>query len=343
MHACGLPIVVPSPRLLQISHCTMAVVVLPPPTTNWLSAHERSRLRRKTRKLGQLLGYMPHIIDHGTHTKYPYCGVHPTNQHPTDRITAEGSKRHEVALPRSAPSSRPSTAGSTYSESGSSKFKLSSANRNASLSSWDPPKFHKRRALSCDDGEGIGGPPLLQVLHPDVSRLSYVSVDEEPRKGPVNANTVRRQKMDKLRRVLGDDVPSKLVFKRSRYATIGIQVDDLEFDDSDSEESDVEFAVSPTSSLETDVDSEGEEEEKELPPIPRAVTSPRDSLLVPTAHKARRTSSIKRKPVPRMEAPTPPTPSMDIDELERAVEADIKKLFDIIEEECRALRNGTAH
>ncbi|KIY72263.1 hypothetical protein CYLTODRAFT_486479 [Cylindrobasidium torrendii FP15055 ss-10] len=298
----------------------MAVVVLPPPTTNWLTAHERSKLRRKTRKLGQLLGYMPHIVDE-------------------DRITHtyEPKRLHELDLSRSAPSSRPSTAGSTYS---GSSTKLSSTHRTAYLSTWS----HKRRTLSYDDRLSVG-PPLLQVHHPDANRLSCLSTTSTEEEkvvpaGPVNANTMRRQKMDKLRRVLGDDVPPKLVFKRSRYATVGIQVDDLESDVSDSD-LDSESAVSPTSSLETYVDSDVEEE-KELPPVPRA-TSPRDSLLVPTAHKARRTSSIKRKPVPKMELPPPPTPQMDIDELERAVDADIRRLFDIIEEECKALRNGGTH
>lgn len=102
---------------------------------------------------------------------------------------------------------------------------------------------------------------------------------------PTN-NTLRRQKLDRLRRKLGDGIPFDLVFPSP--------------DDDESEDS-----KSTTSSPLT----------KDLPPLPRQserkITSARDSLIVMTTSPSRPGYRIKRKPVPKIMAsrPAPPPPS----------------------------------
>ncbi|KAF8915744.1 hypothetical protein CPB85DRAFT_1432754 [Mucidula mucida] len=296
-----------------------SIVLTPPPTTNWLTMRERAQLRRKAKKLGQLLGSVPHVIDGSEMSR----GSIPFD------LLSSSSTLSSV----SSGSSRPSTASSTDST-------FSSLSRATSLSSYDRPEsrssLRARRAFSGDSWPKAL--PLLRLSKPspslrsipgspaypaDTHYLSFSSAlsssddEDSPTFKMPSPNASRRRKMDKLRRTLGDGVPLDLVFPAGKET------------------------VPPPKSLLPIIDivppSPVTEVTKDLPPIPATRhSSPRDSMSFPSPHKARR--MVRRKPVPvliptRAVPPPPPPPPMSIEELERAIDEDMRRLFDIIEDD----------
>ncbi|KAF9021345.1 hypothetical protein BDZ89DRAFT_245363 [Hymenopellis radicata] len=296
-----------------------SIVSSPPPTTNWLTMRERAQLRRKAKKLGQLLGSVPHVMD----------GSDMSN----------GSIFFDL---RSSSSSLSSSSSGSSSPSTDSTF--SSLSRTTSLSSYERPQsrssIRARRAFSGDSwpkalpllrlskaSQSLRSIPGSPAYPADAHYLSFSSAlsssDEEESEEPPtlkipSPNTSRRHKMDKLRRTLGDGVPLDLVFPADKVPT--------------PKSSEEQTPLPPI--IDVVAPPPVTEATKDLPPLPATKhSSPRDSMSFPSPHKARRT--VRRKPVPvliPMRA-VPPPPPMSIEELERVIDEDMQRLYDIIEDD----------
>ncbi|KAK0475760.1 hypothetical protein IW261DRAFT_1492732 [Armillaria novae-zelandiae] len=227
---------------------TKIVFPAPPPTTNCLSSVERSRLLRKTKKLERVLGSAPHFIDDPLIVDLPFAG-------------------DSESIP-----SRPSTSSRSSVDSSRSLYRVTSIDRPRSRST-------PARRLSASVWPS-SKPPLMKLsktlpLAADASSPSVMTPPDSPMAPAIPSHSsLRRQKMDRLRRKLGDGVPVDLVFPKQRE-----------------EKTFVPVLLSP-------------------PPVPPKPLHSRDSMSYPSPHRAVR--KVKRKPVPyfdlsELDAPLPPS------------------------------------
>ncbi|KAI8986915.1 hypothetical protein BD414DRAFT_415740 [Trametes punicea] len=202
----------------------------PPPTRNELTAEQRAKLIRTNNKLGQLLGSTPHVLD-STHRgdAGEGCGsqsftVHqPREEDPalpkTPMSTRNPFRTHgrSKSLPKADMDALRANSPESVSSNGSSSSRRSSS----STRSFTDPELAWRSPYALT-GER---PPLLKLSTPSPSckpRLETipgsppfdqltVTIDPPSFTIPSDAST-RREKMRRLRRKLGDDVPADLVF-----------------------------------------------------------------------------------------------------------------------------------
>ncbi|EAU86664.1 hypothetical protein CC1G_07322 [Coprinopsis cinerea okayama7 len=290
-----------------MSSQTKVVFPPPPPTTNSLTAQQRSQLLRKTKKIEQILGAAPHLLDTAStdvptpvHVSFPAQRPASYSHHKTR------SSIDSFASISSASSSSvfSSTTASTGSASLSRSSSLSSPSRQGStLRKPNPaPRQTLPSAPSYEDWSA-SKPPFLLLSHPqspiDVSPLNhsdkpnrYTLTPSIPKTAKqalpptMNFNSMgstRKSKMDRIRRKLGHEVPIELVFPTS----------------SDSDESD--STASPASPSADSIAAFV----FPPPPVPRTKKTPgtisgaRDSLTEETIHHAKRNQPLPPLPPPR--------------------------------------------
>ncbi|KAK0488031.1 hypothetical protein EDD18DRAFT_1110647 [Armillaria luteobubalina] len=248
---------------------TKIVFPPPPPTTNCLSSLERSRLLRKTKKLERVLGSAPHFIDDpSVILDLPFVG-------------------DSESIP-----SRPSTSSRSSVDSSRSLYRVTSIDRPRSRSM-------PSRRLSVEEPWPSSKPPLMKLskspgalpsipaspLAADSFSPSVMTPPDSPMAPEFTIpshNSLRRQKMDRLRRKLGDGVPVDLVFPKQRESVVVQAKVEKKF---------IPVLLSP-------------------PPVPPKPLQSRDSMSYPSPHRAVR--KVKRKPVPyfdlsELDAATPPS------------------------------------
>ncbi|KAI0330279.1 hypothetical protein GY45DRAFT_1251017 [Cubamyces sp. BRFM 1775] len=210
----------------------------PPPTRNELTAEQRAKLIRTNNKLGQVLGSTPHVLDltyriqrieiEEVPPKSPISVRNPFRMHGRNRSLP---KSEEGSLRAKSPDSVSSGS------SGSSRKSTTSIRVHTETDqAWRSP-YPVTRAR----------PPLLKLSAPCSSRKPQLetipgsppfdqltsSLDPPTFSIPTDA-AMRREKMRRLRRKLGENVPANLVFPSA--------------EDSDSEsEEDSPLITTPTS------------------------------------------------------------------------------------------------
>ncbi|KAH9476294.1 hypothetical protein JR316_0011868 [Psilocybe cubensis] len=213
----------------------------PPPTTNELTAHQRTQLVRKTRKIEQLLGTTPRLLDTSTRPGSP---IHVSFPHSLPQRRLTKTRRSSIDSTSSA------------SSSGSGCVNRSSSLRvSRSNSNLRPINGFKHLSSEASIAELFSAyeydntAPLLRLAmesmsldtipaSPDPTRESFAVSEERPAstvfttddasssprnslvlEPPPSANSLRKQKMDRLRKKLGSDVPFDLVFPNSRESS----------------------------------------------------------------------------------------------------------------------------
>ncbi|KAJ7234760.1 hypothetical protein B0H12DRAFT_154464 [Mycena haematopus] len=295
----------------------------PPPTTNSLTSHQRSQLVRKTQKLGRILGTTPALIEESE----PMPSMLPLNlqrlavplhiqlssvysdddafaRYPSsDTLVSSGSERGSPTSLK-----RNSSISSDYSMKSGRSSPAHSVHINESWPKVDRP-FLRVAVMKPSKLEAIpqsppatGSPPPYYSPEPSHTSFTMCPIPTSRRHSSApspsfalpTTNSIRRQKMDRLRRTLGDGVPLDMVFP-------------------DEDTQPVPVFHSPTSS---------DEDLSHLaarPPPPHRIRAARDSLLVP--QPSRRSSLTAPQPV----RPPPPPPAL--------TPRDLKKLSIIAERE----------
>ncbi|KAG6909768.1 hypothetical protein DXG01_015484 [Tephrocybe rancida] len=254
----------------------------PPPTTNDLSPDERARLVRSSKKIARVLGATPRFVDSESenYTRMPSTRKPPMLRLETSLETIPASPRTPTLTPAPVPS--------------------------------------KSRTLTTRHRRS---PPLDGSL----SSSPYKAEADSPLSSPTESlfvipsqATTRRRKMDRLRRLLGEDVPVGLVFPRpSGSDSESGSEPSLTSSGGTSSEEDLSTPntspLSPTSPL-LDVDFHAEEKTSphvpHTPPRKKKITNARDSLVLPSSpSKSPRTSQNFVAPQASRPAPPPPAPS----------------------------------
>ncbi|KAF8154456.1 hypothetical protein B0H34DRAFT_523979 [Crassisporium funariophilum] len=307
----------------------------PPPTTNELTASQRTQLVRKTKKIEQIFGTTPHLVEAGleaasfhislTHGRDLSQGrLTKTRRESVDSVSSASSYGSPISpIQRSASvSSKSSSVRST-----SSRRSRASVASVESTESW--PSDMKAPLLRLAKKR-----PVLETIPASPSPTSTTFTDSalDSRRSAINndchfttftispnedpssprssvvltsfnipsTNSLRKQKMDRLRKKLGQDVPLDLVFPEV----------------ADSAQPDNIPSPSP---------SPASDRNKECPPLPpptpRAkklmgrISATRDSIAESTSiHRAKRQTPAKptvahkkSRSVPTL----PPTPNPD--------------------------------
>ncbi|PPQ78337.1 hypothetical protein CVT26_007703 [Gymnopilus dilepis] len=296
----------------------------PPPTTNELTAQQRTQLVRTSRKIEQLLGTAPRFID--TSLTEP---IHVTLSRGISQRRLTKTRRSSVDSTSSASSSESSPPpkfvqrSSSLSGNFSGMHKATSGSHRSSrstssiaLESWvnDQTIPVLRLAVQSILETIPASPDPTQTTFTDTANKPLPNAPEagsifpahkavsSPRSSVIlppltipSPSSLRKQKMDRLRKKLGDDVPLELVFPKEH----------------DVKHSENIPSHAPPANL-----------VKECPPLPppsprpvakratRRIASSRDSISgIATIHRARRqthtssagkqgTLTANRKPVP---------------------------------------------
>ncbi|KAL5505051.1 hypothetical protein ACEPAH_7714 [Sanghuangporus vaninii] len=338
----------------------------PPPTVNRLSSRQKAQLRRSTTKLARLLGEAPQVVDEmpsriGSTTKMgvstsrklqPSLSI-MSHAPGTVRAARSASLRRKVdpelyplsstlrpascdvvrsrtrgaAVSRTSSESKKSSSSRRRSRSISSEF-LMNENVNASVIENDEKGYSSFVVVSRSARVGRQHRPRPDSMVSRKSRDSLCDsvLDFEPSFYVPSATKMKREKMARVCKLLGEDVPVHLVFPVSRPD------DPAEGFSSSSPSS----SSSSSSSSDSDLDSELVLDICALPPPPptplkeiqsqiqnqtqietqtRIVSPPPPPPLPPK-------NNIKRKPVPKayfddekdlenadVEAPLPPLPT----------------------------------
>lgn len=290
-----------------------SIVFPPPPTSNSLSYRQKAQLMRSTKKLGQVLGYTPHFLDRG----------HSRMQSPCFEDWSEDEE--DWYRPASRGSTRTATSTGTGYSSGGSTSTVSSRHTRSSSSSHSTRFTKSSKSSYTHDSwsSNDAKPPLLRLAlslpyrnsQPNSPTSSNTSDEEDarftlapladernPRDSLVSptfriptATTVRLQKMDRIRKKLGEGVPVELVFP-----------------DADAVKADVKpKRIRSVTTTVIEIPATTLPPLPALPPVSRPTktrNAARDSIHSSSAHRAQR---VKRKPVPKLEpsrsAPPPPT------------------------------------
>ncbi|KAK1230173.1 hypothetical protein PQX77_006767, partial [Marasmius sp. AFHP31] len=199
----------------------------PPPTSNTLTQTQRTRLMRTTKKLSQVLGSTPQLMDIKARSSIPADIDWSDDEEDWYRPASRGSNR-------SATSGLSSSSGSTASSSLISRsISITRSRRSSSLSedsanSSKPPLLRLALASfaqrSSTANKCYPSPASANSSDEEDSRFTlHATVSESPRDSFVtspefripSSTTLRLQKMDRIRKKLGDGVPVKLVFPDS--------------------------------------------------------------------------------------------------------------------------------
>ncbi|EJF63739.1 hypothetical protein BD309DRAFT_948459 [Dichomitus squalens] len=192
----------------------------PPPTRNELSSEQRAKLIRTNNKLGQVLGSTPHVLDlsytvaPAPHTELPAPPKTPTSS----RNPFRGHARKKSSPKADLEAMRKDA---TSPDSVASRRSTSSVRVKTDELAWRTPYSVQR-------------PPLLKLLvpsSPSPSRSRKPNLDTIPgsptyeplASAPIEPPTfyipsdaaMRREKMRRVRKMLGDGVPHDLVFPSS--------------------------------------------------------------------------------------------------------------------------------
>ncbi|KZT71194.1 hypothetical protein DAEQUDRAFT_666658 [Daedalea quercina L-15889] len=198
----------------------------PPPTSNNLTPKQRAHLMRSSKKLSQVLGSTPHVLDWAgspapSHVDTPSRSTSVQSHSASIAHRRSKSSPHADRNPASErstprPSSRPSTANSSQSHTSTISHASSSSSRGEQA--WRTPYDPLHR------------PPLLKLRPPEPSNHgqrnstysdcgSEVGLPDSPTAPsfalPSEA-AIRRAKMQRLTRKLGDGVPPELVFPTTK-------------------------------------------------------------------------------------------------------------------------------
>ncbi|KAJ6516906.1 hypothetical protein C8R47DRAFT_1032392 [Mycena vitilis] len=289
---------------LDMSYPTKIAFPTPPPTTNALTSQQRSQLLRTTQKLGRLLGTTPALIEESDSMP----SMLPLNlQRLAVPLHIQLSSTYDdddalVRYPSSDTSGsergslkRNSSVSSGYSSnSGRSSPSTQSVHVNESWPKADRPflriatkRSSKLAAIPQSPPPGASPPPSYTyspepahtsfTIRPIPVSRAYTAPPPPPAFAIPSNNSMRRQKMDRLRRTLGDGVPLDMVFPEEETHAV------LSYSSASSEEDLPRTARSP--------------------PPPHRIRAARDSLLVPHPATPRRFST---GPQPARAAPPPP-------------------------------------
>ncbi|KAI0711221.1 hypothetical protein C8Q76DRAFT_570811, partial [Earliella scabrosa] len=193
----------------------------PPPTRNELSSEQRAKLIRTNNKLGQVLGSTPHVLDlsyiiPATQIELPVPPKTPTSSRNPFRKHARTKSTPNVDMEaaRASAKSPDSVASRT---STASRRSTTTVRVKTDELAWRSPYPSQR-------------PPLLQLAVPNPSRSRKPRLETIPGSPPFNQTTtvfdppsfsipseasMRREKMRRVRKMLGDGVPADLVFPSS--------------------------------------------------------------------------------------------------------------------------------
>ncbi|KAJ7149126.1 hypothetical protein C8R46DRAFT_1359116 [Mycena filopes] len=289
-----------------MSYPTKIAFPCPPPTTNSLTSQQRSQLLRTTQKLGRLLGSTPALIEESdampsmlplnlqrlaVPLHIQLSSVYSDEDH---GLYPSPSSDSGSGSERSSPTSslkRSSSLSSQHSYSTRSGTPTTTKSVHVN-DAWPAERpFLRIRAQAAPGLEAIPqSPPPYSADAPQSHHTSFTIRPAPAARYPAgppapaftmpSQNSVRRAKMDKLRRTLGDGVPLGLVFPER----------------------------SPTGSSDSDLDAE-EEEEAAAPrrraPQPQRIRTARDSLVGLGHGRALNPQATRPAPPPPPMVPSP--------------------------------------
>ncbi|KAI0635229.1 hypothetical protein C8Q77DRAFT_1072480 [Trametes polyzona] len=245
----------------------------PPPTRNELSSEQRAKLIRTNNKLGQVLGTTPHVLDLSYRVPIQRQREPELPRPKTPTVTAMKNPFRSHGRSKSLPKADAEALRANSPDSVTSS--RSAASRKSSNSASGRPIADNEQ--SWRSPYPAQRPPLLRLSTPSTSSRKP-NLETIPGSPPFDQLTtcigdppsfsipsdaaVRREKMRRLRRKLGDNVPADLVFPSSPV-------------ESDSEEEDSPLLSTPTSTA----SREWLLVQKPLPDEPYIVSEPERPLL----------------------------------------------------------------
>ncbi|KAJ7444595.1 hypothetical protein B0H11DRAFT_2088837 [Mycena galericulata] len=302
-----------------MSYPTKVAFPSPPPTTNSLTSQQRSQLLRTTQKLGRLLGTTPALIEESDsmpsilplnlqrlsvplHIQLSsvYDDGDALDRYPSS-VSSASSHDSPTSLKRNSSSSSDYSTKSGRSSMNSTR----SVHVNDSWPKCDRP-FLRIAVKSPSKLEAIpqsppatGSPPPAYSPEPPHASFTIrpiptarkVPTTPPPAFAIPSANTLRRQKMDRLRRTLGDGVPLDLVFPEEETQAVPTMRDNGPL-----------LRVAPSDPYERILASDADHPFRAPPYNPhQRIRSARDSLVI-TPRASRQQFDIQAARPP----PTPP-------------------------------------
>ncbi|CCM03444.1 uncharacterized protein FIBRA_05577 [Fibroporia radiculosa] len=204
----------------------------PPPTRNNLTAEQRAQLMRSNKKLGQVLGSTPHIVDFSLQSVPLHVNIPARRSDDILRSNSLKSHTRAKSLPQIDENSEGERSSSPASPRPSSSRSSRSSSKNSihsvdSERAWRTPYHPAQR------------PPLLKLFPADTTPTSMpeaLFATEAERSFPdsptaptfdiASEASLRMRKMRRLTRKLGEGIPIELVFPPS--------VSDVDSDDEES-------------------------------------------------------------------------------------------------------------
>ncbi|KAF8324627.1 hypothetical protein F5887DRAFT_1086354 [Amanita rubescens] len=216
----------------------------PPPTFNTLTSVERAHLRRSTNKLGRVLGITPQVIDSESDTTidddvYNHKGhVSPFASTTTESryrwstragIVASSTMRHPLSSLSCVDfhEDEPDLSNNAH-----RMASMEPKRRLDSTSTHHPPLLRVSRSSHFYSEPTVNLPPYsshvspasdgseeedsIPDLYSDTSSNSDTSEPPSPTIPPPSINALRRKKIERLQRILGEDVPVDLIFPDKR-------------------------------------------------------------------------------------------------------------------------------
>jgi len=215
---------------------TMTLSYLPPPpTSNHLDFNQKSRLIKSTRKLGQVLGTTPYLLETPSELPITLLPIGPRTASPAPSTSSCSSVESSI---KSIKRSR--RQGSIFQNSpiahsaSSSTSSLSLPGNMSSSSSLDLPSTHST-PMGRRSRDANRPPPLILhlnpvVVSPDDHRVTKHQLSTSPTPlapvfddfpmSPITPTPdtfqreadAKRRKMNKINRTFGENVPTELVF-----------------------------------------------------------------------------------------------------------------------------------
>ena len=210
----------------------------PPPTSNHLDLNQKSRLIKSTRKLGQVLGTTPYLLESSPEfpISFPPTGTRTSSPTPstTSTSSAESIKRQRrqgsiFGYPRTIHSASSST--SSLSLPGNPSFSYEDlpstvpVSRQSKDTHRPPPLvLHLNPVVVSPDDHRVKKPLLTPLFSPVVLRADDFPMS--PLTPTSNAcfhqkkeADAKRKKMNKINRTFGENVPTELIFPATTNPT----------------------------------------------------------------------------------------------------------------------------
>lgn len=206
----------------------------PPPTSNHLDLNQKSRLIKSTRKLGQVLGTTPYLLETPTELPIHFPLIESRTSSPTPSTSSTSSAESIKSVKRSrrqgsifkhspiihSASSSTSSLSLTGDMPPSSvelpSTHLAPASRRSKDTHRPPPLvLHLNPVMVSPDDHRIGKAQLSPLATPPVfddfpmSPMTPTSNASYHQKRVADA---KRKKMDKINRTFGETVPTELIF-----------------------------------------------------------------------------------------------------------------------------------